>query len=190
MNMNVSKLCSSAFYHLYNIRRIRKYLSRSTTEMLVHANITSRLDYCNSLLYGMPACLLRKLQRAQNAAARVVTGQQRFCSITPVLFNLHWLPIKYRIQFKIIIITFKAIHSTAPSYLQDLVNCTKHSRYSLRSNDEILMCACFFCFFLFCLAYFSFTPKVVHNVIIKLLQKDDGPRRRRQNKLFRVRRHV
>ena len=101
MLSHINKTCSSAFYYLYNMRRIRKYLSRSVTESLVHAFITSRIDYCNSLLYGLPNSHIMKLQRIQNAAARLVTGTPRFCHVTPLLFHLHWLPISYRIKFKI-----------------------------------------------------------------------------------------
>ena len=70
--LSITKLCASSFYYIYNIRRIRKYLSRQSTEILVHAFITSRLDYCNGLLYGLPDCLLNKLQRVQNACARLI----------------------------------------------------------------------------------------------------------------------
>ena len=72
LNFNITKTCRSAFFHLHNIRRVRKYLSIESAEKLVHAFITSRLDYCNSLLYGLPHCALTKLQRVQNAAARVL----------------------------------------------------------------------------------------------------------------------
>ena len=61
MDVHITKTCSSAFYYLYNIRHIRKYLSRSSTETLIHAFITSRLDYCNGLLYGLPKYQLSKL---------------------------------------------------------------------------------------------------------------------------------
>ena len=71
MASHITKLCASSFYYIYNIRRIRKYLSRQSTEILVHAFITSRLDYCNGLLYELPGCLLNKLQRVQNACARL-----------------------------------------------------------------------------------------------------------------------
>ena len=72
MASHITKLCASSFYYIYNIRRIRKYLSRQSTEILVHAFITSCLDYCNGLLYGLPDCLLNKLQRVQNACARLI----------------------------------------------------------------------------------------------------------------------
>ena len=107
MASHITKLCASSFYHIYNIRRIRKYLSRQSTEILVQAFITSRLDYCNGLLYGLPDCLLNKLQRVQNACARLIFREQKFCHVTPLIYELYWLPNKYRIEFKILLITFK-----------------------------------------------------------------------------------
>ena len=71
---HINKTCSSSFYYLYNMRRIRKYLSRSVTKSLVHSFITSRIDYCNSLLYGLLNSHNMRLQQIQNAAARLVTG--------------------------------------------------------------------------------------------------------------------
>ena len=133
--INITKTCRSAFFHLHNIRRVRKYLSIESAEKLVHAFITSRLDYCNSLLYGLPHCALTKLQRVQNAAARVLYLAPRFCHITPILYELHWLPVTFRIEFKVIIITHKAIYGTAPNYLSSLVNFKPNSSYSLRSNN-------------------------------------------------------
>ena len=94
---------------LHNLSCIRKYLDKKTTECLVHAFITSRLDYCNSLLYDLPDCLISKLQRVQNAAARLVYKAPRFCHTGPILQELHWLTIRDKIKFKVILITFKAI---------------------------------------------------------------------------------
>ena len=71
---HINNICSSSFYYLYNIRRIRKYLSRQSATSLIHAFITGKLDYCNSLLYGLPTVHIDKLQRVQNAAARLVTN--------------------------------------------------------------------------------------------------------------------
>ena len=139
MECHVSKTCSAAFYHLYNIRRIRKYLDIKTTETLIHAFVTSRIDYCNSLLYNMPSCLIQKIQRVQNAAARLVSGTSKYSRITPILFDLHWLPVIYRIHFKILILTFKAIHGTAPAYLQEMVKRKEQGRYSLRSTDGLIL---------------------------------------------------
>ena len=97
---HITKTCSAAFYYLYNIRRIRKYLTKECTETLIHAFISSRLDYCNSLLFGVPECHLHKLQRVQNVAARLIFQESRFCHITSLLRSPHWLPVKYRIVFK------------------------------------------------------------------------------------------
>jgi hypothetical protein len=105
---------------------------------LIHAHVTSRLDYCNALLYGLPDKLLYKVKKAQNAAARVVTGTYKFEHITPVLNNLHWLPVKFRINFKVLLLTFKAYHGLAPSYLCDLIY-KRQPTHSLRDYDEYLL---------------------------------------------------
>lgn len=98
----VTAICKSAFYHLRKIRLIRKHLTFDAAQLLVQALVTSKLDYCNSLLYGLPKNVIKQLQRVQNAAARFVTLSPKFCHITPVLTNLHWLPIDLRIEFKIL----------------------------------------------------------------------------------------
>ena len=85
MDAHITRTCSIAFYYFYNIRRISPYLSRQTTEILVHAFITSRLDYYNSLFYGIPSYQLHKLQRIQNAAACLIFSESKFCHITPLL---------------------------------------------------------------------------------------------------------
>ena len=138
MSTHISKVCASSFYLLHNIRRIRKYLSAEATQTLVHALITSRVDYCNSLLYGLPDCQLNKLQRVLNVSARLIHKLPRFCHITPILRDLHWLPIRYRINFKIMLLTFKAIHGLAPKYIRDLV-AIKSSAYNLRSADSLFL---------------------------------------------------
>ena len=127
LNFNITKTFRSAFFHLHNIRRVRKYLNLGFAEKLVHAFITGRLDYCNSLLYGLPHCALTKLQRVQNPAARVLYLAPRFRHITPILYQLHWLPVTFRIEFKVIIITHKAIYGTAPNYLSSVAHASCHS---------------------------------------------------------------
>ena len=114
MSTHISKTCGSTFYYLYNIHHIRKFLSREHTEQLVHAFITSRLDYCNSLPYGVPDCQIMKLQRIMNASARLIYCVPKFCRITPILMELHWLPVPPLIEFKILLITFKVIKGLAP----------------------------------------------------------------------------
>ena len=117
---------SKAAHH--NIRRISKYLDQESLLTLTHAFITSRLDYCNSLLYGAPVTQIEKLQRIQNAAARLITRSPKFCHMGPILRQLHWLPIRSRIHHKILTLTFKSIHSLAPSYLSELITTSRPSR--------------------------------------------------------------
>ena len=80
------------------------------TQTLVHSIVIDRLDYCNSLLYKVPAVHMSKLQRIQDSAVRLVCSIPRFNHITPVLYSLHWLPVAYRIEFKILVLTFKTIY--------------------------------------------------------------------------------
>ena len=92
------------------------------------------------LLHGLPKHQLDKLQRVQNAAARLVVMQSKFWHVTQVLLQLHWLPVSFRINFKISLLTFKAIHGLAPSYISDLVRIKPlNSKYSLRSDNGTLL---------------------------------------------------
>ncbi len=103
--------------------------------MLINAFMTSRLDYCNALLGGCSACSINKLQMVQNAAARVLTRTRKYDRISPVLSTLHWLPIKHRIDFKILLITYKALNGLAPQYLSELLS--HYSRpHPLRSQNS------------------------------------------------------
>jgi len=138
MEKHINQLCASSFYHLRNIGKIRQYLDQTTAERLVHAFVTSRLDYCNSLLFGLPDCLVSKVQSVQNAAARIITRNKKHCRITPVLRDLHWLPITSRINFKILVLTYKCIHGLAPAYLQSLVTVKTNTR-NLRSSSQLLL---------------------------------------------------
>ncbi len=94
----------------------------SNAEMLIHAFMTSRLDYCNALLGSCSAHFINKLQMVQNAAARVLTRTRKYDHISPVMSTLHWLPIKHRIDFKILLITYKALNGLAPQYLSELLS--------------------------------------------------------------------
>ena len=135
----INKICRAVFFHIYNISRIRKYLKNDATQTLVHSIVIGRLDYCNSLLYKVPAVHMSKLQRIRNNAARLVCSTQRFNHITPVLFSLHWLPVAYRIEFKILVLAFKAIYQLAPSYICNLVRLKEKYKYQLLSSEELLL---------------------------------------------------
>ena len=89
MSSHISKQCASTFYHLHNVSRIRRFLSTDTTKAIVHAFVTLRVDYSNSLLYGLPASHLNKVQCVLNAAARLVCRAPRYFRITPLLYELH-----------------------------------------------------------------------------------------------------
>ena len=138
MDKHVKNVCKSTYFQIRNINSIRKILDHETAASLVHALVTSRLDNGNSLLYGITEQQLKKLQLAQNAAARMLTRTRKFDHITPVLENLHWLPIRYRIQFKLLLLTWKALNDMAPSYISDLIKLHSPSR-QLRSSDKRLI---------------------------------------------------
>ena len=138
----VTAMCKSAFYHLRKIRLIRKHLTFDAAQLLVQALVTSKLDYCNSLLYGLPKNVNKQLQRLQNAAAGVVTLSSKFCHITPVLANLHWLSIYLRIESKILIVICKTFHGHDPTYIKDLLQCYFPVR-DLRSSKKSTCHACF-----------------------------------------------
>jgi hypothetical protein len=138
LECHVRLLCKKAYYQIFLIKKIRAYITEDAARTLVQANVTSILDYCNSLLYGLPSQLISRLQRVQNCAARVVKKLGRHCHITPVLKDLHWLPVKQRIEYKILLITHKALHRLAPPYIMDLLVPYQPTR-SLRSQDSNLL---------------------------------------------------
>ena len=109
-----------------------------TTERLVHAFVTSRIDSNNSMLFGLPQCELAKIQRVQNTAARLVLCVPRREHITPFLRKLHWLPIECRALYKMLLLTYKALNDMAPVFISDLVNRYVPTR-SLRSSSKNLL---------------------------------------------------
>ena len=121
MVKHVNSITSACYHNLRNISRIRHNLTFEATVTIVLALVISRLDSLNSLLYGLPDTLLQKLQLVQNNAARVIARLRKHDHITSVLKNLHWLPVKYRIRYKINLVTFKCRKRLAPPYLCDLI---------------------------------------------------------------------
>ena len=117
---------------------MRPLLSKANTETLIHAFITCRIDYCNALFSGLPKKNITPLQLLQNSAARVLTKTRKRAHITPILKSLHWLPVCFRIDFKILLLVFKALNGLSPSYLSDLLLNYEPSR-TLRSSDRGLL---------------------------------------------------
>ena len=138
MESQVNGVCQSANFQLRNIGKIRHLIDNDTCKLLVNSLVTSRLDYCNSLLNGVNNYTIDLLQKVQNKAARIITKTKKFEHITPVLKNLHWLPVKERIEYKTLLITYKAIHGLAPHYISNLIEVYKPSKH-LRSSSTILL---------------------------------------------------
>jgi hypothetical protein len=135
MQKHIGKVCSTASYHLRKIARIRKHISRAATAQLVSALVLSKIDYGNSLLAGLPDNGIYPLQKVQNAAARVVTGGRRRDPTSRHLKDLHWLPISYRIDFKIAVLTWRCLNGCAPSYLSSLLHRRNLGGRTLRSSS-------------------------------------------------------
>ncbi|XP_068573506.1 uncharacterized protein, partial [Cebidichthys violaceus] len=138
LNSHIKTITKSAYYHLKNISRIRGLMSQQHLEKLVHAFIFSRLDYCNGVFTGLCKKSTRKLQLIQNAAARVLTKTKKVDHITPVLRSLHWLPVQQRIDFKILLLVYKALNGLGPKYISNLLLPYEPSR-PLRSSGTGLL---------------------------------------------------
>lgn len=136
MEQHIAAVSKSCFNQIRNIGRIRSYITDSACKTLVCSLITSRLDYGNALLYDVNASALAKLQRVQNTAARLIARRKKYDHITPVLIELHWLPVKFRCEYKLLVYVFKSLHGIAPVYLQDLLTVYKPTR-SLRSENSM-----------------------------------------------------
>jgi len=136
---HISSICRSSFYQIRQLRQIRSSLDRSSAIILANSLVHSKLDYCNSLLYGLPASSTIRLQYVQNSLARVVCKSSRLQAHTSdLLKSLHWLPVTQRIKYKIALLTFKTLHHGKPAYLSDLISPYKPSR-NLRSSDANLL---------------------------------------------------
>ncbi len=123
------------------IAKIKSFLSFKDLETVIHAFISSRLDYCNSLYLGVAQSCLSGLQLVQNSAARFLTKTRKRESITPVLVGLHWLPIEYRIQLKILLFVYKSLTGLAPNYLSDLLS-HYHTNRPFKVNKRLAVVVC------------------------------------------------
>jgi hypothetical protein len=133
----VTSICRSANYHLRNIGKIRKYLTKESAETIIHALITSRVDNNNALLAGLPDTQINRLLKLQRTAGRIILCVPKFEPVS-TLSTLHWLPIRARITFKILLLVFKSLHGLGPKYLSDLLRPYKPTR-SLRSQQQDLL---------------------------------------------------
>ena len=120
MKCHIFNVFKVVHYHLRNTAKLKHHLPKETLEILVHAFVNFRIDYGNSLIYGIPNSLLHKLQIVQNCAARIISCSHKCEHITPVLRSLHWLPVKFRVIFKMLMVTFKCLHVQLPKYLSEL----------------------------------------------------------------------
>ena len=137
---HISTICQSAHFHIRNIGRIRNLLSFDACTTLIHALISRRLDYCNSLLYNIADAKVERLQKVQNQAARILTRSPRRDHITPVLKQLHWLKVRERIRNKVLILAHKSFYETAPQYLSALVTRKDYVKNTRSSTDHYLLC--------------------------------------------------
>ena len=139
MDSFVNSKCVAAHITIYNLRKIRKHLSIDICKMLVQSLVISKLDYCNGLLFGVKEKLLDKLQLVQNMAARLCLNENKFSSATDALYTLHWLPIRFRIKYKIVLTVFKSLNDMSPEYLSNMFTKCHNSQRQLRSNNKNLL---------------------------------------------------
>ncbi|KAF7251566.1 Zinc finger FYVE domain-containing protein 26 [Varanus komodoensis] len=138
LEAQVTVVARSAFLQLRLINQLRPYLEYDCLAMVTHALVTSHLDFCNALYLGLPLKTVRILQLVQNTAARLLTGTGHYVHMTPVLRQLHWLPIEVRAQFKVLVMTYKALNGLGPGYLKDRLHPYMPDR-PLRSAGEALL---------------------------------------------------
>jgi len=132
---HVNSVCKAVNYHAKALRHIRKRVTTDVALTIASTMVGARLDYCNSILHGTSKSNIQKLQRAQNCIARIVTGTRRSEHITPVLARLHWLKIAERIEYKVALLTFKALTTGKPDYLSEQLQLCAPVR-QLRSSDR------------------------------------------------------
>ena len=137
MEPHINNIMRAAFFKIREISYYRRFLTPLCAKTLIHAYITSKLDYCNGLLYGLPSQQLNRLQSILNTAARLVTMTRKYDHITPILRDLHWLPVNFRVQFKLLLQVYKTLHGLAPSYLPSKLSLKPNK--GLRSDNQLLL---------------------------------------------------
>lgn len=139
LDNQVATTCKGAWFNLYRISRIKKYLSDKQLKTVVQAFVISKLDQNNALLIGSPKSLTSKLQSVQNAACKLICGIKKYDHVTPSLIELHWLPIEQRVKFKVLLLCFKSMNNHGPAYLKELITPYVPSRCLRSSSSNILV---------------------------------------------------
>ena len=134
MDKRISPVVKTCFHQFREFRHIRSFIPKSAAVIFANAFIQSRIDYCNSLFCGLPKYSINRLQKIQNSVARIVTRTSRSSHITPVFKSLHWLPVQYRMNFKLCCITHRALSLGEPHYL-NLLRIHRLNSHSLRSSS-------------------------------------------------------
>ena len=139
LEKQVNLTCKSAWFNLYQLGKLKPYLTNDQLKSAMQAFVISKLDMNNSLLIGSPTYLTNKLQSVQNAAAKCIYGIGRREHVTPPLRELHWLPVKYRIEFKILLLVYKSLHNKGPEYLKQLLEVYAPPRLLRSSASHLLV---------------------------------------------------
>ncbi|KAI0235626.1 hypothetical protein LSAT2_013862 [Lamellibrachia satsuma] len=135
----IRRVCHVAYCHIRGIATIRKCLSTIACKTIIHALVMPLLDFGNAMLYGLPTTQLRQLQMIQNSAARLITGTHRRDHITPVLFSLHWLPVSQRIEFKLLLFVFRAVHRSSLPSVSVIASDFIHTHPNTETADQHLL---------------------------------------------------
>ncbi len=138
MVKQINSIAKSCFFQLHRMHKIRECATEVAAKTMVHALATSKLDYCNSLLYGLTDILVNNLWNVQKYAARLITMFGKYQHISPTMKKLHWLPIQQRIEYKVLLLTYKALNNLASVYLVDLLQCIV-DWWSRRDNTLLLV---------------------------------------------------
>ena len=144
MRVHISKISSTCFFHIRRLWKLRPLIDTASAQRLASAFILSRDDYCNAVLAGLPTSTHASLQRVLNAAARFVAGATSRTHFSAMMKSLHWLPIAYRIRFKLCVLMHGVHNGTSPSYLTDTTTPIsslpghRHLRSAMTTEYEIL----------------------------------------------------
>ena len=136
LKKHIKAKCRVASLNLYRIRNIRRYLTQDASNALILGLVIVHLAYANGLYIGLPNVDLKRLQRIQTLAAKIVLGRGRRESATQCLKDLHWLPVHLRVEYKILVTVFKCLNNQAPDYLKNMLHRPSITRTTRASKDQ------------------------------------------------------